>query len=121
MTFKVNTTDCSANVIAGTYKVNNVPVYKEWEDADHITRKKKLRDKVVGSLDMFFRSAADYSAFLATLASATANEQTTLTVSVINTQSEKTGYFYVTHDPALDIDGTWTDYVERFTLNITEA
>lgn len=121
MTFTVYQTDCSANVIAGTYKVNNEPVYKEWEDADHITHKKKLRDKVVGTLDMFFRTAEEYSSFLTTLASATANEQTTLTVSVVNTQSEKTGYFYVTHDALLDIDGTWTDYVEKFTLNIVEA
>ena len=121
MTFKVNTTDCSANIIAGTYKVNNEPVYKEWEDGNHTTHKKKLRDKVVGTLDMFFRSTADYSSFLTTLASATADEKTTLTVSVNNTQSEKTGFFFVTHDAVRDIDGTWTDYIDKFTLNITEA
>ena len=121
MTFTVNQTDCSANVIAGTYNVNNEPVYKEWEDGDHVTHKKKLRDKVVGSLDMFFRTPEEYSSFLTTLASATANEQTTLTVSVVNTQSDKTGYFFVKHNATLNIDGTWSDYVDKFTLNITEA
>lgn len=120
MTFTVNQTDCSANVIAGTYKVNNEPVYREWEDGDHVTHKKKLRDRVVGTLDMFFRTAEEYSAFLTTLASATANEKTTLTVSVVNTQSEKTGYFFVNHNGTLNIDGTWTDYIDKFTLNITE-
>ena len=121
MTFTVNQTDCSANVIAGTYKVNNEPVYKEWDDANYVTHKKKLRDRVVGSFDMFFRTANEYSSFLTTLASATTNEKTTLTVSVNNTQTDKTGYFYVTHDAVRDLDGTWTDYIDKFTLNIIEA
>lgn len=121
MTFIVSSTDCSANVIAGTYKVNNKPVYYEWTDADQSVHKRKLRDKVEGTLDMFFRSLTDYNSFLTTLESATSDGKTALTVSVNNTQSEKTGYFFVTHDAVRDIDGTWTDYIDKFTLNITEA
>lgn len=121
MTFTVNQTDCSANVIAGTYNVNNKPVYKEWDDADYVTHKRKLRDRVEGSFDMFFRSASDYSAFLTTLASATSDGKTALTVSVNNTQSDKTGNFYVTHESVRDVDGSWTDYIDRFTLNILEV
>lgn len=121
MTFTVSSTDCSANVVAGTYKVNNKPVFFEWTDAAQSVHKKKLRDKVEGTLDMFFRSLTDYNAFLTTLESATSDGKTALTVSVNNTNSNKTGNFYVDMEPARNIDGSWSDYMEKFTLNISEV
>ncbi len=121
MTFTVNSTDYSANVVAGTYKVKNDPVYAEWTDANYGKHKRKLRDKVVGSFDMFFRTLTEYENFISVLTAATTNEQTLLTVSVNNTGTTKTGNFFVTHDPVRDLDGTWNDYIMQFTLNISEA
>ena len=121
MIFIVGTTDYSANVVSGSYKVNNDPVYNEWTDGNGIVHRQKVRDKVVGSFDMFFRSLSDYNDFLTVLNNATSDEQTLLTVSVNNTGANKASCFFVSHDPVRNLDGSWSDYMEQFTLNITEA
>ena len=64
MTFEVGSTDYSGHVIAGTYEVNNKPQYKTWEDGNHKTRRTKLRDQIVGSFNMFFRTEAEYEDFM---------------------------------------------------------
>ena len=121
MIFMIGSTDYSGCVVAGSYKVNNDPVFNEWKNGNAKTCKQKIRDKIVGSLDVFFRSLADYNDFLTALADATSDEETLLTVSVNNTGETKSSYFFVTFDPARDIDGTWNDFIPQFTLNIEEA
>lgn len=121
MIFIVGSTDYSANVVAGSYDVNNDPVYNEWEDGNAKTHRQKIRDKIVGSFDMFFRSLTDYTDFLTVLENATTDEETLLTVSVNNTGETEASYFFVSHKPVRDLDGSWSDYIKQFTLDITEA
>ena len=86
MVFKVGTHDYSDHVVAGSYKINNEPQYSEWTDANYRKHKVKLRDKVVGSFDMFFRSITDYETFKSHIAAETStNNSVGISVTVNNT------------------------------------
>ena len=61
--FKVNTTDLTGHVVQNTYSVNNLPVYKEYKDADEETHRRFLRNKLRGTFQMAFKDVADYAAF----------------------------------------------------------
>lgn len=65
--FKVNTTDLTGHVVQNTYSVNNLPVYKEYKDADEVTHKRFLRNKLQGTFQMAFKDLTDYASFKATL------------------------------------------------------
>ena len=123
MTFLVGTSkDYSAHVIAGSYKVNNDPQYSEWEDVNHRVHRFKLRDKVVGSFDMFFRTTTEYATFLADLAAAQSatNNSYAISVTVNDTGEQKAIDAFVDYELVRNIDGGWNDYFERFTVKIEE-
>lgn len=123
MTFLVGSTDYSAHVIAGTYEVNNEPVLYEWTDARKILHSRKIRDKVVGSFDMFFRTVTEYNAFKSVLddAKSSTDEAYTLSVTVNDTAEQETITAKVSFKLVRNIDGAWNDYFERFTVNIEEC
>lgn len=120
--FKINTTDYSGHVIAGSYEVNNEVITSDWVDASGVTHKQKIRDKVSGKFDMFFRTKTAYDTFLGVLSTNRTSGQTIpLTVEVNNTGTSHTGNFFVTHKTVRNRDGAWADYMERFTVTIEEA
>ena len=62
--FKIGTTDCSDNVVRGSYKVNRTNVYKTYEDANGATHRRFIREKMSGTFQMFFKLMKDYSDFI---------------------------------------------------------
>ena len=121
MTFSVGSVDYSDHVIAGTYKVNNKPIYKTWEDANYHTRKIKLRDQIVGSFDMFFRTEAEYEDFMDDIDDAkNTDDSVSISVTVNNTSEQADINAFLDYDLVRNIDGTWNDYFERFTVTIEE-
>ena len=121
MTFTVGSVDYSSHVIAGTYNVNNKPQYREWENANYQTRRIKLRDQVVGSFDMFFRTKAEYEDFRDDIATATGTDgAVSISVTVNNTSTQANIYAFIDYDLVRNIDGAWNDYFERFTVTIEE-
>lgn len=122
MVFKVGNVDYSDHVIAGSYKVNNEPSYKTWVDAAYHTHRQKLRDKVAGSFDMFFRTVEDYEAFMEDISDAmdSSDDAVSLSVTVNNTSEQKTIYAFVDYRLVRNIDGAWNDYFERYTVTIEE-
>lgn len=122
MTFLVGDVDYSDHVIAGSYNVNNEPQFNEWVDTNYTTHRQKLRDKVVGSFDMFFRTVEDYEEFKADLdeAQSSTNLSYSLSVTVNNTSEQKSINAFVKYSLVRNIDGGWNDYFERYTVNIEE-
>lgn len=122
MKFKINTTDYSGHVIAGSYAVNSNPVTVDWTDANGVTHKQKIRDKVSGTFQMWFRSLTDYNTFLTVLSNNTTSAlKVPLTLSVNNKNVDYTGNFYVTHQTTRNRDGYWKDYMEMFEVTVEEA
>lgn len=114
--------DYSNRVIAGTYNVNNNPVYESWIDANGTEHRAKIRDRVSGSFNMFFRDLTEYNAFVSLIASSKLNDESVLcTVAVNNrTPGQYIGYFFMDFKPVRNIKGDWNDFMEQFTVNITE-
>lgn len=61
--FKVNNTDMTGHVVQNTYKINNLPVYKEYTDANGMTHKRYIRNRFKGSMQMVFSDIDDYLDF----------------------------------------------------------
>lgn len=121
MTFTVDSTDYSGHVIAGSYKVNNEPQYQIWTDANHQIHKIKLRDKVVGSFDMFFRTISDYDTFKGHLAAVKNTDNSySISVTVNNTSAQANINAYVDYQLVRNIDGAWNDFFEKYTVSIEE-
>ena len=123
MTFTVGSTDYSNHVIAGTYEVNNRPQYRTWEDGNHKTRRTKLRDQIVGSFDMFFRTEAEYEDFMDDIENAkdsTKDNAVSISITVNNTLTQEDTYAYIDYSLVRNRDGAWNDYFEVFTVNIEE-
>lgn len=121
MTFTVGSTDYSANVLIGSYSINSEPKYKEWTSADYTVHKQKLRDRIRGSVDMFFRTPAEFSTFKSVLTAAQNSDYSyNITLSVNNTNTDATISAYIDFNLVRDVDGTRTDYFKEFTLTIEE-
>lgn len=60
---KINTTDVTGNIVQNTYSVNKLPVYKTYEDANGVTHRRHIRDKMSGSFQMVFADISSYSTF----------------------------------------------------------
>lgn len=123
MTFTVGQVDYSDHVIAGTYDINNKPQYRTWEDGNCKTRRTKLRDQIVGSFNMFFRTESDYEDFLDDIEAAkdvTKDGAVSISITVNNTLEQADTYAYIDYNLVRNIDGAWQDYFEIFTVNIEE-
>ena len=120
--FIIGQTDYSDHVIAGSYKINNVPVTEDWTDAAGTIHRQKIRDKIIGSFDMWFRTKTDYDSFLSCI-STNQNDNMTVpvTLEVNNTGDSFTGNVFINHETVRNRDGSWDDYMERFTVNIEQA
>ncbi|MBP3753597.1 MAG: hypothetical protein J6I66_01925 [Lachnospiraceae bacterium] len=120
--FIIGETDYSDHVIAGSYKVNNVPVTEDWTDAAGVIHRQKIRDKIIGTFDMWFRTKNEYNLFLECISQ---NRQPNLTCSVTvevnNAGDSYTGDFFINHETVRNRDGAWKDYMEVFTVNIEQA
>lgn len=118
--FKVGAGDYSDRVIAGSYNVNSQNVYKSWQDINGVEHREKIRDKIVGSFDMYFPTIDEYDAFRAVLDSVR-KEDLSYTITVVdNIKNEvKTIDVFITFQLTRNRLG-WNDIYERFKLNIQE-
>lgn len=118
MRFLVRGEDYSDHVIAGTYAVNAQDEYKSWQDANGTTHRDTIRSKVVGSFDMYFKSAFEVEQFVSLL-HGRQSEGVDLTVSV-NGMGEHQSIFFVDYELVRNRDYKWQDVFEVFTVNIEE-
>ena len=61
--FKIGSTDLTGNIVQNTYAVNNLPIYKEYKDANEQTHRRFLRNKMSGTFEMVFEDMTDYATF----------------------------------------------------------
>lgn len=121
--FKIEESDFSGHMIAGTYSVIRRPVYSTWNDGNGNSHRQLKRYKMQGSFDMFFRTMEEYQDFINAIESSkTANVNSyvaaTLTDNMSNEDIE--GYFYLDFSPLRNRDAKWNDYMQAFTVNVEE-
>lgn len=118
----ISSGDYSNRVIAGSYNVNNNPVYQSWNDANGTEHREKIRDRISGSFDMFFRDITDYNTFVSLIESSKLNNESVLCSVKVNNKAQEQyiGFFFINFTPNRNRKGDWSDFMERFTVNILE-
>ena len=82
---KIGSTDVTANILIDSYAVYNQPVYKNYEDANGITHKRYIRNKIKGTFEMFFKTLSEYSDFVTLITSNTDNTNYSVACTVFDT------------------------------------
>lgn len=119
---KIGTTDYTGNVVQNTWKVNKLPVYKTYKDANEETHKRFLRNKIQGSFKMVFADIAAFNAFKTVLESVRSASNFTIPCTVYDNMSGT----QVTINAFLDFELTakqsagLSEYFEPFEVKIEE-
>lgn len=62
--FMIGEDDFTPYITVPSYKINNVPVYNTWTDANYKQHRDILRYKISGSFKLLFNSETDLNRFL---------------------------------------------------------
>ena len=119
---KIGTTDVSANIVADSYSVYNQPVYKLYEDANGVTHKRFIRNKISGSFEMFFRTLTAYNNFVTLITNATSATNFSVSCTVYDTKRSAayTIDAFIDFKPTIALDGTMTEYMKALSVEIEE-
>lgn len=120
--FSINGVDYSDHVIAGSYSINNSPVFKEYDDANGNTHRVKIRDRIEGSFSMWFRTVEEFNDFMSDVNSATTPSNNISVAFLLVNNTNQSGNFnvFLDYDTTRNRDGSWNDYMERFTVKVKE-
>lgn len=89
MLVKIENTDISQNIIAGSYDVNEYEVSKVWTDGNGRKHKDFIRKKIQGSFTLKYNTQEEYKKFLLRCRNSKEDGLLPLTVHVNNTGEEK--------------------------------
>lgn len=120
--FKIGTTDVTGNVVQNTYKVNNLPVYKEFEDANGETHRRFIRKKYKGTLQMVFKDLEDYSAFRTLIDSAMSATDFTVPATLYDnmTGQQNTVNIFIDYEPTVMQTAGLKEYMKVIDVTIEE-
>lgn len=121
MIFEIAGTSFADHILSGSYKVNKKPISKDWKDANGKKHQQVIRTQILGSVDMFFRTEAEFLDFVETIeGNRSLNGTVLVELSVNNTGTDEVIEAFLTFEPVRAIDGAWNDYMLKYTLNIEE-
>ena len=119
---KINTTDVTGHIVQNTYEVNKVPVYKTYEDANGVTHRRHIRDKVQGKFKMVFADVTDYATFKSLVDTNTSATNFSVPVTAYD---NKTGNTYTVnafldYTPVVMQSASMKEYIEVFEVKLEE-
>lgn len=122
MLFKLNNVDYTAHIVADTYKINKQPVYETYEDAKGQTHNVKIRDKVKGTFDMFFKTMTEYNTFVSNFNAGRSLLTNAHAVTLKPNTSNSEGLYqcYLKYEPTRKLKGTYQEYMSVFTVTVEE-
>lgn len=122
MLFTINNKDYTNNIVAGSYKVNSSPVYENYQDAKGRTHNIQIREKVSGSFDLFFKTLAEYNAFVADYKNGrnTLHNYHSVYLKVNNKNEANVYDCFLSFDATRNIKGNLDDFMEKFTISLEE-
>jgi hypothetical protein len=120
--FKIGSTDVTGHVVQNTYKVNNVPIYKSYEDANGETHRRFIRKKYKGTLKMVFKDLEEYAAFRALIdANLSATNYSVLVTLYDNlTGNQDTVNAFIDYEPTVKQMAGLEEYMEVIDVTIEE-
>ncbi len=119
---KINTTDITGNIVQNSYTVNNLPVYKTYEDANGATHRRHIRDRLQGKFQMVFADLDDYEAFKTLLdANASPTNFSVLVTAYDNLSGEYcTVNAFIDYEPTIMQSASLKEYMKVIDVKIEE-
>lgn len=119
--FNIGANDYSNRVIAGSYSVNSIDVYKAWLDINGIEHREKIREKIEGEFDMYFPSIIEYENFMLDLNKVKKNDLS-YRIKVCDNKKNNIKEIdaFLSFKLVRDVNGQWEPLYQRFKLTIQE-
>lgn len=120
--FKIGTTDVTGHVVQNTWKVNNLPVYKDYEDANGVTHKRYIRNKFQGTCQMVFSDLADYATFKSLVDTNTSASNFSVAVTLYDNLTGTTSSVnaFIDYEPTVMQTSGLKEYMKVFDVTIEE-
>lgn len=120
--FKIGSTDVTGHVVQNTYKVNNLPIFKIYEDANGETHRRFIRKKYKGTLQMVFRDLDDYAAFRALIDANISATNYSVPVTLYDnlTGNQDTVNAFIDYEPTVKQMAGLEEYMEVIDVTIEE-
>lgn len=120
--FKIGTTDVTGHVVQNTWKVNNLPVYKDYEDANGVTHKRYIRHKFQGTCQMVFSDLADYATFKSLVDTNTSASNFSVAVTLYDNLTGTTSSVnaFIDYEPTVMQTSGLKEYMKVFDVTIEE-
>ena len=103
MLVTINGIDITKYITTASYEVNSENIYEEWQDADYVTHREIIREKVSGEFELKFPSDGGhaYAEFIELLKQNTASGKIPITVFVNNRNEYRTFNAYYEFAPTM--------------------
>lgn len=99
--FQIEDTVYDKHITVPSYKVNEVPVYEEWDDCNYRTHRIVKRKRIEGTFTMFFNTIDEFNEFFRYLDKYTEPEGWIRCYTYINNlNTVKYSRFYIDVEPA---------------------
>lgn len=120
--FKIGSTDVTGHVVQNTYKVNNLPIFKTYEDANGETHRRFIRKKYKGTLQMVFSDLDDYTAFRALIDANISATNYSVPVTLYDnlTGNQDTVNAFIDYEPTVKQMAGLEEYMEVIDVTIEE-
>lgn len=120
--FKIGSTDVTGHVVQNTYKVNNLPIFKIYEDANGETHRRFIRKKYKGTLQMVFSDLDDYAAFRALIDANISATNYSVPVTLYDnlTGNQDTVNAFIDYEPTVKQMAGLEEYMEVIDVAIEE-
>ncbi len=122
--FKIGEYDVTPHIVVPTYKINKLPKYEDWEDANYTTHREVVRHIVSGTFTVKFWSIAEFEEFITAVDATLMNDGSHHIYAYVandkTNQSLQSTYAFIEFDleHTLPIIGTEDD--DGFEVTITE-
>lgn len=121
MLAKINNTDITKWIITSTYEVNLEDVMNTWEDANKVTHRDIIRQKVKGRFDLSFANRAECEEFVKLIKdNRLPDKRLLMTLRALNENEERTVYVFYSLAPTLYKNRAKGKYWEIVTMEVEE-
>ena len=109
-------------MVQNTWKVNNLPVYKEYEDANGVTHKRFIRNRFKGTFQMVFKDLTDYATFKSLLETNRSASNFSVPVTVYDNISGTTSSInaFLDYEPTVMQTDGLKEYMKVFDVSLEE-
>lgn len=120
--FKIGSTDVTGHVVQNTYKVNNLPIFKTYKDANGETHRRFIRKKYKGTLQMVFSDLDDYAAFRALIDANISATNYSVPVTLYDnlTGNQDTVNAFIDYEPTVKQMAGLEEYMDVIDVTIEE-